>query len=210
MKIPSFLLVLIFLASLVDVKAAPKIATVDAGKAMEGYSRAVDDKQAAEDDGAALENDPRKKALDDMTVIYRKALDDLKGIKKNDANLSALTEAAQEAETAHRDLTNQWTVWRQGKMEEITRAFARKTREHFDRIETISARIGDDLGFDWVLETSGASNSHVPVILYLKSATDITEKVVAELNRKAPLERESEMVSPEPASEAEPTPDPGK
>ena len=39
-------------------------------------------------------------------------------------------------------------------------------------------------GYDFVFDRSGSSLATVPVLLYYKDATDLTDLVVAELNKK--------------------------
>jgi Skp family chaperone for outer membrane proteins len=52
-------------------------------------------------------------------------------------------------------------------------------------IRQTAEKIAAEEGFDWILDSSGNTNTGVPLLLYAKSATDLTDRVVAVLNTPA-------------------------
>ena len=52
-------------------------------------------------------------------------------------------------------------------------------------IRQTAEKIAVEEGFDWILDSSGNTNTGVPLLLYAKNATDLTDRVVAVLNTPA-------------------------
>jgi outer membrane protein len=54
-------------------------------------------------------------------------------------------------------------------------------KERLQLIRATAEKIGRDDGFDWILDSSGSTNTGVPLLLYAKNANDITTRVIATL-----------------------------
>lgn len=67
----------------------------------------------------------------------------------------------------------------------MTVDFVQKWEELITEARAAVAQIGEEGDFDLVVEIGGKTSSMLPSILFLSSGTDITELVVARLNRPA-------------------------
>jgi outer membrane protein len=55
-----------------------------------------------------------------------------------------------------------------------------------EEIRTKVRKHAEDGGYDYVLDKTGTSTSQVPILLYTKDATDITEVLLKTINEGAP------------------------
>ena len=53
-------------------------------------------------------------------------------------------------------------------------------------ITQIPQEVGEDLGYDWVIDSNGSSSSQMPLIHYVRDVTDITEEVLKLVNKDTP------------------------
>jgi len=58
----------------------------------------------------------------------------------------------------------------------------RQTKKLLDNIRAVVRRIAGENGYDVVMETGGTTSSQVSTLIYIRDATDITDRVIAELN----------------------------
>ena len=61
-----------------------------------------------------------------------------------------------------------------------------KTRELLQDVQNIVRKIAEEEGIDHVFEVSGKSSSQLPSLIYIRNATDLTDRVIEELNRNQP------------------------
>jgi Skp family chaperone for outer membrane proteins len=64
---------------------------------------------------------------------------------------------------------------------EINAEMVAGMKERLLLIRETAEKIGRDEGFDWILDSSGNTNTGVPLLLYAKKANDITDRVIATL-----------------------------
>lgn len=62
---------------------------------------------------------------------------------------------------------------------EINAEMVAGMKERLLQIRATAEKIGRDDGFDWILDSSGGTNTGVPLLLYAKKANDITDRVIA-------------------------------
>ncbi len=48
--------------------------------------------------------------------------------------------------------------------------------------------VGDEQGYDFIFDRSGASGANVPILSYAKDATDLTAVLLERINKDAPDE----------------------
>jgi len=92
----------------------------------------------------------------------------------------------------------EWKEWRRIEQKKINKELATRERSNRNDITAAAAKIGDEMGFDFVIDMIGSTSSQLPVVLYLRDRTDITKEVIKKLNKKASPEE------PAPTEVAEP------
>lgn len=182
------LLSLLFTGALLSGAAAAdlKFGVVDMSKAFSEFTKTKDaaDRFKANVDKAQREMNERwsgyKTLMDGMQKLKKEISDpissaDVRGKKAAEFEEKAkkLRELEQEISEAQNRRTNQLKQEdieiRRGIYDEILAAVREKAKAE---------------GYDFVFDRSGMSLSTVPVLLYYKDATDLTDLVVAELNKK--------------------------
>ena len=72
------------------------------------------------------------------------------------------------------------------KTREINAEMVAGRKQRLALIRQTAEKIATEEGFDWILDSSGNTNTGVPLLLYAKNATDLTDRVVAVLNAPPP------------------------
>ena len=71
-------------------------------------------------------------------------------------------------------------------IEHLNKGMVQKTRELLHDVQKIVGKIAEEEGIDHVFEVSGKSSSQLPSLIYIRNATDLTDRVIEELNRNQP------------------------
>ncbi|MFD0892711.1 OmpH family outer membrane protein [Luteolibacter ambystomatis] len=90
---------------------------------------------------------------------------------------------------------------------EINREMVKTMRASFERITKEARAVAEKKGFDWLIDSSGNTNTGLPVVLYSKNAPDLTAEVLAALNTSTTGTPSSEAAAPQ-TPPATPTPKP--
>jgi len=165
-----------------------KIATVDMQKLFKEYHRTTEEQQKFSEEFARIQKENNER---------------LAGIRSLEEALQALKKKIEDptlADNVKREKSREFQL----KLDEA-KAMDRERREFLGRrtralelkkqasmqgiLEEIRKRIVDHAkseDFDFVLDKSGLSANQVPFLLYTKDATDITAKLLTELNKDAP------------------------
>lgn len=72
------------------------------------------------------------------------------------------------------------------KNREINAEMVAGMKQRLALIRETAEKIAAEEGFDWILDSSGNTNTGVPLVLYAKNANDLTDRVVAALNAPVP------------------------
>lgn len=72
------------------------------------------------------------------------------------------------------------------KTREINAEMVAGRKQRLALIRQTAEKIAAEEGFDWILDSSGNTNTGVPLLLYAKNATDLTDRVVAALSAPPP------------------------
>jgi outer membrane protein len=65
-------------------------------------------------------------------------------------------------------------------------------------IHETAEKLAKEEGYDWVLDASGNTNTGVPLLLYVKKANDLTDRVLAALGPAQPTPPSPAPVAPKP------------
>jgi Skp family chaperone for outer membrane proteins len=177
--------------------AAPKIATFNIARVIDEYKRTKTDVAEYKAKKVKLEEDPRKKAVEEMRAKLEEIFEKLQAAEEGSDEQAMLGEDGQETQIAYNDLAREWEEYRVHNLRVITEQFIDTTNKRNADVMKIAQELGDSLGFDWVLELSGITSSKTPVVLYVRDATDLTEQVIKGLNRKEPVTEGTESTKPE-------------
>jgi outer membrane protein len=64
---------------------------------------------------------------------------------------------------------------------EINAEMVESMKQRLELIRETAEKVARDEGYDWVLDSSGNTNTGVPLVLYAKSPNDLTDRVIAAL-----------------------------
>lgn len=182
--------------------AAPKFATVRIADVYRGLAstRALNESLDLE----------RRAIIDDERAIHlRKILEELRQLneelqKKRAAPVDDTTRKLAQAFELKRQeaqtLQQEFQIFEAGKKKEINGKMVAGMRASLAKITATAQRLAGEQGYDCAFDVSGNSNSSVPVILYSKTAKDLTEDVVAA------LKDEGEPTAPPASSNPAPAP----
>ncbi len=172
--------------------AAPKIATLDVSKASDAHELNLAGIAAYKEAKASLENDPRKAAVIEMAKKVQALQRSLQELNPESEEHKKMLKDGQAAKASYDDILNEWTQYRTEKLRAMTEKVVAETNKRLNEIVVVSRAIADAEGYDWLLETAGNTSSKMPVVLYLRKSTDITEQVITKVNLDYPAEKPAE------------------
>lgn len=175
-----------------DIKAA----TIDVNKLLTEYhvaKKEISILQAKRNEYAA-EREERQKTLKEVVNKLTAVITKLKNKAIPEAKRKDLTEE-------YEDLISQYNALDKDLKESdldqtnITKEkMAKATRRLLDEIQKIIKQHAKNNGYHWIIDTSGVSNTQVSPLVYARNAKDITNEVLAILNKNAP--EKEEIASP--------------
>lgn len=159
---------------------------------------------------AELQKERNEIIKDERATHLRKILEELKEIQKQlqerkDAPIDDTTrKLAQSFEMKRQEaqtLEEEFRTFDSEKRKEINRKMVVGMRASLSKIDTAARKISQEQGFDATFDSSGLSNTTVPILLYAKKPNDLTDDVIAFL-------KDSGEPSGAPATAPTATPDP--
>ena len=163
--------------------AAPKFATVRIGDIYRHLQSTIDFHKGIESERAAI-------IKDDRAVYLQKVVEELKAIQtqlqaRREAPVDdAMRKLARDYEIKRQEgqtLQEEFETFKAQRQKEINARMVPAMRVSLNKISDTTRRIAKEQGFDGVFDSSGLSNTALPVLLYVKNAKDITPDVVAAL-----------------------------
>lgn len=171
---------------------------------------------------SGLQKEREEILKDERGMQVRKSLTELQEMQKNLQQRLKNREAgsplddetrklAQEFELKRQQaqsLQEEFQVFERERQKELNRKMVTSMRSSLDKITVTARRIAAEQGYDGVFDSSGHSNTGVPLIIYSKSAKDLTDEVIAALADAGDPSRspgeEAAPAPPEPPTEAPP------
>ena len=161
---------------------SPKIALVRIGDVYRALPAAQTLESSVETERAGILTNARADA-------YRSVLKELESLRQGIAKIPdddrATRERAQQNFALKRQealtLQREFVSYRQRKNTEINTRMVAEMERILAGIRTKAAEVGESLGYDWVLDADGRTNTGLPFVLYSKDPSDITEDVLAAL-----------------------------
>ena len=179
-------LICLLLAAVASQAADIKFGVVDMSKAFSEFHKTKD---AA--DKFKNNIDKAQKEMNDRWSVYKNLMNDMQKLKKEASDPIMTPDARAKRAAEFEDKAKELRSLEQ----EIGEAQNRRTNQLKQEDMQIRKGIYDEIlvvvrdkakaeGYDFIFDKSGMSLSTVPVLLYYKDATDLTDLVVAELNKK--------------------------
>lgn len=175
-------LALLLLVSPVPAQA-PRIAVVrvaDIHRQLEATTRANELLKAKREE---IQRDPRLARWNEMYAdleLRRKQLQSTTAKIDPEARLKLEREFAIKSREANA-LRADFESFSTAKDREINAEMVAGMKQRLRLILDTADKIARDNGYDWVFDSSGISNTGVPLLLYAKNAEDLTERVAASL-----------------------------
>lgn len=174
------------LLSLPSQAGKPKLGTINMARAFEAYHLTIAEKARVREAREKLQQDPRPETIKLLEVELR----DLKG----QAQDPALDEEQRREHylrymvkhQEHASLKREHEQDRSKRLELLNRNMVGKTRELLHDVQGTVRKVAEEEGIDHVFEVSGKSSSQLPSLIYIRNATDLTDRVIEELNRNQP------------------------
>lgn len=66
---------------------------------------------------------------------------------------------------------------------------ASATKKMLEELHTVIGKYAKQNGYDWVMDTSGTSNSLISPLIYARNAVDITDDILAILNKSGSVQK---------------------
>lgn len=162
--------------------ASPKIALVRVGDIYRALPASRTLESSTEAERAAILTNARADA-------YRSVLKELEELRRGIAKISrddrATRERAQQNFALKRQealtLQREFLSYRQRKNDEINTRMVAEMEKILADIHAAAMEVGESLGYDWVLDSDGRTNTGLPFVLYSKDPSDITDNVLAAL-----------------------------
>lgn len=166
--------------------APPRVATVrvdDILRKLDSTAKANEDYKAKRN---AISTDSRKAAVDELLAeleLRRSKLAENAGIDQGTRKklLREYMVKQQEARSLQEDFQN----FSNEKQQALNAELVADIRKRLNLIHGTAEKIAKEEGYDWVFDSSGISNTGVPLMLYAKTPNDLTERVLAALQPAA-------------------------
>lgn len=166
----------------VAMGAPPRVATVkvdDILRKLDSTAKANEEFKAKRE---ALAKDGRKIALDEVLAdleIRRGKLADNAGLDE-ETRKKLLREYMVKQQEA-RSLQEEFQNFTSEKQQALNAELVASIRQRLTLIHSTAEKIAKDEGYDWVFDSSGISNTGVPLMLYAKTPNDLTDRVLTVL-----------------------------
>lgn len=174
---------LMLVTSFTALAAPPKVATVrvaDVFRQLDTTVKANETLQAKRD---AIKKDKRQIALDEILADL-----ELRSKKLSEGGATIDQETRKKLEREFllkrqeaKSLQDDFESFRNEKNREINAEMVAGMRSRLDLIQTTAEKIAKEEGYDWVFDSSGQTNTGVPLVLYAKNPNDLTDRVLAAL-----------------------------
>jgi outer membrane protein len=171
----------------VPLAAQSPVAGVDVGRAYRSYYKTVTTMEEIARQRATMEQDPRLDQLKDLSQQVREA--EVTAGKLASGDQQAWLEARHMAELKREELRASARALEEARntaTKELNQELVTLSRKLLDDVQRIAAEIGRERGYELVVDSTGNTNTGIPLLLYSRQLPDLTEAVIARLNADAP------------------------
>ena len=168
------------------LSAQTRIAGVDIGRAFSAYHKTEATMQEIALERVKINEDPR---IDQLRELATETKEAEAAVKRQDGkNEKDLLDAQRFAELKREELRASARAIKEARdtsTRELDRKFVEASRVLLEDVRQAAEEIGSGRGFDIVIDSSGNTNTGLPLMLYAREMPDITEAVIARLNADA-------------------------
>lgn len=188
------------MASFPALAAPPRVATVRVSDVFRQLDSTVKANEAIQAKREALKKDKRQVAIDQLVAEL-----ELRGKKLSEGGTTIDPDTRkklerefllkrQEAKSLEEDLES----FRGEKNREINAEMVSGMRVRLDQIRSTAEKIAKEDGYDWIFDSSGQTNTGVPLVLYVKNPNDLTDRVLAAMGQAKNTPKTSATKPPAP------------
>jgi Skp family chaperone for outer membrane proteins len=193
MKRAACLLVLT-LSAAIAAAAPPKVAVVRVADVFRQLEGTVKANQLLQAKRAAINRDSRLTAYN---TLYADLQARGKQLAAGGGKIDEATRGKLEREFAikrqeAKSLLDDFESFRAERTKEINAEMVAGMKQRLDEIRLTAEKIAGDEGYDWVFDSSGNTNTGVPLLLYARNPNDLTDRVLAALGRAASSAEDAE------------------
>ncbi len=173
--------------------AQVKAATVDVNKLLVEYHVAKKEISAlkAERDAYIKEREERQKSLKEVEDKLRGIFAKLRDKAMPKAERDNLNEKREDLVSQHNALTKDLRESDLGEINQTKKKLAETSKRLLGEIQQIIHQYAKDNGYQWIIDTSGTSNTQISPLIYARDAKDVTEELLAILNKDAPKPKDT-------------------
>ncbi|BDS08449.1 hypothetical protein NT6N_34890 [Oceaniferula spumae] len=168
-----------------------KCATIDVNKLITEYHVAKKEiaELKAEREKYEKEREERRETLGAVETKIKALIIKLreKAMPKSERN--TLMEEYEDLVSQHNALSKDLKESDRDQIREIKGTMASATMRLLDEIQVIIHKYAKDNQYNWIIDTSGVSNTQISPLVYARNTTDVTDAVLAILNKDAPKEK---------------------
>lgn len=176
-----------------DATANIKSATVDVNILIKEYHLAKKEISVlqVERDKYAQERQERQKALSEVEEKLRTIFTKLRDKAMPKSERGNLNEESEDLLSQYNALTKDLKESDQGQINETKKKHAEATHRLLDEIQKVIHQYAKDNGYHWIIDVSGVSNTQISPLVYAKNSKDVTDEILAILNKDAPKDDEN-------------------
>ncbi len=164
----------------------PRLGTINIARAFEAYHLTIAEKERVREAREKLQQDPRPETIKLLEVELKDLRNQAQDPALNEEQRRQHYQRYMVKHHEHASLKREHEHDRSEKLEHLNKGMVQKTRELLHDVQKIVGKIAEEEGIDHVFEVSGKSSSQLPSLIYIRNATDLTDRVIEELNRNQP------------------------
>lgn len=194
-------LILLSLATAVPAMAAPKYAIVRVTDIYRNLTSTHTMLESIQKERDEIMKDERAVHLRNVVEEMSKLQSQLQAKRDSpvDDNVRMLAQQYEIKRQEGQTLQEEFETFESEQKKEINRRMVAAMRSSLSKIDSATRKIAEEHGFDAAFDSSGISNTGLPILLYSKNAQDITKDVVAR------LQDTGEPSGPPPATASDPS-----
>lgn len=178
--------ILLAVSSVGALAAPPKIALVRVRDIYRQLPSTKTDQAAIEALRAEILKDQRAEELRKLITELQTLQAELQRLNENAGSdttrRDALVREYEVKRSSVQSLQQDFETFRNERNTEINRKMVEGMKASLERITAAAQKLGSDKGYDWVLDSSGNTNTGLPFVLYSKDAKDLTDELTAALS----------------------------
>ena len=179
------LLLLALFISALSLNAKPKIGIVSFEKIFEGYTRKAQIEAELQTQLESLQSSPRVTAVQELDA----QLKELAKVVQNKTEKANIREQAGEEFNSlaleYQSLTRELDTYLNIEKKKASKKMLDSIDQVVAEMRAVISIVAKEHQVDFVLEVDGKSNSQIPTVIYIRDKTDLTQSVIAHLNKHA-------------------------